>query len=76
MGIECALASSSVSQSWAPVRESKARNRLSLVAPTKSRPPAVAMVPPMFKAPVVGEALRLRAARRTPGAPSTRSRRG
>ena len=52
MGIEWALASSSVSQSLAPVRESKARNRLSFVAPTKSRPPAVAMVPPMFKAPV------------------------
>ena len=55
MGTECALASSSVSQSWAPVRESKARNRLSLVAPTKSRPPAVAMVPPMFKAPVLAK---------------------
>ena len=55
MGIECALASSSVSQSCCPVAESKARNRSSFVAPTKSRPLAVAMVPPMFRAPVLAK---------------------
>src|SRR2546430_4123640 len=35
-----------------PVFESKARKRLSLVAPMNTRPPAVAMGPPMLKRPV------------------------
>src|SRR5260221_347255 len=37
----------SVTQSSAPVRESKARNLPSTVAPTNTRPPAVAMDPPL-----------------------------
>src|SRR2546426_5326158 len=35
-----------------PVFESKARKRLSLVAPMNTKPPAVAMGPPMLKRPV------------------------
>src|SRR6476646_3030737 len=40
MGVAVILLSTFVDQSSLPVRESKARKRLSLVAPMKTRPPA------------------------------------
>ena len=45
MGAEWALASSLVAQSSLPVFESKARKRLSVVAPIKTSPAAVAETP-------------------------------
>src|SRR5665213_905256 len=53
MGTEIALYSSLVSHSIFPVRESKARKRLSLVAPMKTKPPAVTMGPPKPMRPVL-----------------------
>src|SRR6266545_3124930 len=53
IGVVCAHAGSSVSQSCLPVRDSNARKRQSIVAPTKMTPPAVAMLPPMFSVPVL-----------------------
>ena len=52
MGTECAGASSGTSHSCFPVFDSKARKRLSVVAPMKISPLAVAMLPPRFSAPV------------------------
>src|SRR5579872_6353405 len=46
------LASNFVSQSSFPVFDANARNRESFVAPMKTRPPAVAMLPPRFNEPV------------------------
>ena len=48
------LAGSSVLHSSSPVSASKARKRWSLVAATKTRPPAVTIDPPMFGVPVFG----------------------
>src|SRR5581483_2931866 len=53
IGFECALASSFVSQSSFPFSELNARNRESLLAPMKTRPPAVATLPPRFGDPVL-----------------------
>src|SRR4029450_10974026 len=53
IGTLCAHASSSVSQSCLPVRDSNARKRQSMVAPMKRSPLAVAMLPPMFGVPVL-----------------------
>src|SRR5438874_8506245 len=55
MGTVWAHASSSVSHSCLPVLDSNARNRQSIVAPTKINPLAVAMLPPMFSVPVLGK---------------------
>src|SRR5579872_2226007 len=55
MGIVCALASSFWVHSVLPVRASKARKRLSFVAPMKIRPPAVTTIEPVFGAPVFGK---------------------
>src|SRR5215831_14291457 len=52
IGTACALISSFVVHSSLPVLESKARNRLSFVAPMNTRPPAVAIGPPMLRRPV------------------------
>ncbi len=53
MGAECALASNLVTHNSAPVFESKARKRLSVVAPMKTKPPAVARLPPILGRPVL-----------------------
>src|SRR5262249_50320957 len=52
IGTECAHAGSSVSHSCLPVFDSNARKRQSIVAPMKSTPPAVTMLPPMLSVPV------------------------
>src|SRR5262245_49777150 len=52
MGTETALLLSLVTQSSFPFLLSNARNRLSFVAPTNTRLPAVAIDPPMFMRPV------------------------
>jgi len=52
MGVALPVASSLAAHNSLPVRESKARSFESLVAPTKTSPPAVAMVPPTFGVPV------------------------
>src|SRR5512138_2399230 len=52
MGTAWALISSFAAHSSLPVLESNARNRLSLVAAMKTRPPAVAIGPPILKRPV------------------------
>src|SRR6185369_15575778 len=48
-----AHASSWVSHNCLPLFDSNARKRQSMVAPTKIRPLAVAIVPPMFAVPVL-----------------------
>src|SRR5438093_9984992 len=55
IGVVCAHAGSAVSQSCLPVRDSNARKRPSIVAPMKTTPPAVAMLPPMFNVPVLSK---------------------
>src|SRR5262245_30491220 len=55
IGVVCAHAGSSVSQSCLPVRDSNARKRQSIVAPMKISPLAVAMLPPMFSVPVLSK---------------------
>src|SRR6185369_15227697 len=52
MGAECAPASILSTHTSLPVLESKARKRLSSVAPMKTRPPAVATDPPILGRPV------------------------
>src|SRR5262245_5462815 len=49
--MECAGESTPVSHSNFPVFDSNARNFPSTVAPIKTRPPAVAIAPPMFGVP-------------------------
>src|SRR5678815_5340434 len=48
----CALISSFAVHSSLPVRESNARKRLSFVAAINTRPPAVAIGPPILRRPV------------------------
>src|SRR5580765_2688199 len=55
IGVVCAHAGSSVSQSCLPLRDSNARKRQSMVAPMKISPLAVAMLPPMFSVPVLSK---------------------
>src|SRR5262245_56341367 len=52
MGTEIALLSIFVTHSSLPFFASKARKRLSFVAPMNTRPPAVAIDPPMLMRPV------------------------
>src|SRR5262245_52710118 len=52
IGAECAPASIFVAHNSFPVFASKARKRLSSVAPMKTNPPAVASEPPRFGLPV------------------------
>src|SRR5262245_30271745 len=52
IGTACAESGSSVTQSSAPVRESNARKRPSLVAPTNTSPAAVTIGPPTLSRPV------------------------
>src|SRR5262245_4640544 len=52
IGTLWAQASSCVSHRRRPVRDSNARNRQSIVAPTNTRPLAVAMLPPTPSVPV------------------------
>src|SRR6266581_2454713 len=52
MGVACALASSSPTQSCSPVRVLNARKRLSIVAPINTTPPSVTIEPPRLGAPV------------------------
>src|SRR5579885_329534 len=54
MGEACALAGSMKVHSSLPLSLSKARKRLSLVAPMKTSPPAVTSDPPILGAPVGG----------------------
>src|SRR5215475_3321449 len=54
MGVAWALAGRRVTQSSRPVSLSNARKRRSLVAPMKTRPPAVTMEPPILAVPVGG----------------------
>src|SRR5215469_8350873 len=54
MGVAWALAGSIAVQISLPVSLSKARNRLSLVAPMNTSPPAVTSDPPIFGLPVGG----------------------
>src|SRR5438094_10396566 len=56
IGVALPLAGSSVTQSSLPVFASNARNRLSTVAPMKTRPLAVAMLPPMLRMPLFSPA--------------------
>src|SRR6266576_1992717 len=53
VGVACALASRSLTHSCSPVLASKARKRLSVVAPINTTPPAVTIDPPRFGVPVV-----------------------
>src|SRR5207249_10688989 len=55
IGTACAHAGSSVSHSCLPLFDSNARNRQSIVAPMKSTPPAVTMLPPMLGVPVLSK---------------------
>src|SRR3954465_4781919 len=57
IGVTWAQAGSSVSHSCLPVFDSKARKRQSIVAPMKTTPPAVAMLPPMLSVPVLSKPL-------------------
>ena len=52
IGVAFPLAGSSVTHSSLPVFASNARNRLSTVAPMKTRPLPVAMLPPIFRMPL------------------------
>src|SRR6267154_2391959 len=52
IGVACALASRSAAHSCSPVRASKARKRLSIVAPINTTPPSVTIVPPRLGVPV------------------------
>src|SRR5947207_2862241 len=54
IGVACALAGNIVVQISLPVSLSKARKRLSLVAPINTTPPAVTSDPPKFEVPVGG----------------------
>jgi len=51
IGVACAPAGRRISQRFSPVAVSNARRKLSVVAPMKTSPPAVASGPPMFGAP-------------------------
>src|SRR6185437_1208229 len=51
IGVDWALAGSSALQTSLPVRESKARNRVSIADASKTNPPAVAVGPPRFTEP-------------------------
>src|SRR6266436_1799071 len=53
MGVACALASKSPTQSCSPVRVSNARKRLSIVAPINTTPPSVTIEPPRLGVPLM-----------------------
>src|SRR5207247_270293 len=59
IGVVCAHAGVAFPQSCLAVRDSNARTGQSIVAPMKTSPLAVAMLPPMFSVPVLSKPLAL-----------------